>query len=635
VLQFAPAILGGLYWRRGNTAGAILGLSGGFLVWCYTQLVPSFVRNGWLSSSLLSKGPLGLAFLRPEELFGLSGLDQLSHTLVWSMLVNIGLYVLGSLYCDQSREELGIAEEFVGALSDSRALRHTHRGVAYIDLAPKANELQRLLSQYFPEPKAITAVDKCLEDVGLKGQQRISIVQLVELHRQVEKSLAGSIGSAAAYRAVHQGTMFSPKESRELSEVYAEILTNLKVTPTELQTKINYYQEREELLMHQASELEEKVEELEREVAERRKAQAALLESEEKFRGLVEMMNEGLEVEDENGIIRYVNDKLCHLWGCSRDEILGRSTTHFLDATQYDRLATQVARPNVGEIASYEAAWIDREGKKSYTLVSSVPLFDAEGYYRGRFSVITDISHLKALEREKANMISMFAHDMRSSLTGIHGLGLRLLNKSASMEEAKRTEYLSIINKEASKLESLVDDFLEFSRLQSGHLKLSFGAVSLDKELMEIYEIYQPRACQKGIDLAIQIEEALPIIEADANRLRRVFTNLLDNALKFSREGGTVTIAAQEAAQGITVQIMDQGIGIDPEEIPYIFDIFHRTRGGEAREGHGIGLATVKAIVEGHGGKVRVSSELGRGSRFTVFLPKEAATKSPQSAAER
>jgi two-component system phosphate regulon sensor histidine kinase PhoR len=226
------------------------------------------------------------------------------------------------------------------------------------------------------------------------------------------------------------------------------------------------------------------------------------------------------------------------------------------------------------------------------------------------------------MEREKANLISMFAHDMRSSLTGIHGLGLRLMNKSASLDEQKKDEYLRIINKEASKLESLVDDFLEFSRLETGRLKLNFRAVSLDKELVELFECYQPRASQRGLELELRAEEALPIIDADLNRLRRVFTNLLDNALKFSKEKGTITIVARDERQDVVVQIVDQGIGIDPEDIPFIFDIFHRTKGGEKKEGYGIGLATVKAIVEGHGGRVKVESELGKGSTFTVSLPK-------------
>jgi two-component system phosphate regulon sensor histidine kinase PhoR len=235
------------------------------------------------------------------------------------------------------------------------------------------------------------------------------------------------------------------------------------------------------------------------------------------------------------------------------------------------------------------------------------------------------------LEREKANMISMFAHDMRSSLTGIHGLGLRLLNKSATMDEERKTEYLRIINKEAAKLESLVDDFLEFSRLETGRLKLNFDSISLEKELLELFEAYLAKTAQSAIKMELQIEEALPIIEADANRLRRVFTNLLDNALKFSKGQGVITISAKDMNHGVVVRIMDEGIGIDPAELPFIFDLFHRGCGNEKREGYGIGLATVKAIVEGHGGRVHVTSTVGKGSTFTLVLPKKVRRKESDS----
>lgn len=629
VIQFAPAVLGGLYWRKGNRAGAMLGLSAGSLVWCYTQLLPSFIRNGWLPADLLEKGPWGVRLLRPEGLLGLSDLDALSHTLVWSMLFNVTFYVLGSLFFEQTKEERGIAEEFVGVLVEPPSRSHQRRGDVYIDLDAKAGELELLLGQYFPESKAAMIVEKSLEELGLKGRHRISIEQLVELQSHVEKSLAGSIGSAAAYKAMRQGTIFTPRESRELSEFYAEILANLRVTPGELKAKIDYYQEREVFLIQQANELEEKIKELEREIRERKRVQKALRESEEQFRGLVEAMNEGLEIEDEKGTIIYVNDKLCRMWGCAREDILGSSITKFLDESQHKSIAGQLSRCHTGETSSYETTWTDGDGNKVHAIVSSVPLFDSEGQYKGSFSVITDISNIRSLEREKANMISMFAHDMRSSLTGIHGLGLRLLSKSATIDEEKRNEYLRIINKEASKLESLVDDFLEFSRLETGRLKLNFRAVSLDKELMELFEIYQPRATQKGIELSIQLTDTLPIIEADINRLRRVFTNLLDNALKFSKEKGKVTIAAQEHANEVIVKIMDEGIGIDPDELPYIFDIFHKVHTGEKREGYGIGLATVKAIVEGHGGRVKVESEPGKGSVFTVFLPKAGRHAEP------
>jgi signal transduction histidine kinase len=118
------------------------------------------------------------------------------------------------------------------------------------------------------------------------------------------------------------------------------------------------------------------------------------------------------------------------------------------------------------------------------------------------------------------------------------------------------------------------------------------------------------------------MDEALPIMEADAERLRRVFTNLLDNAFKFSREKGEITVATQETDREIIVKIKDQGSGIDSRDLPYIFDPFHRGRGTRKEEGSGVGLAAAKEIVEGHGGRIHVESELGQGSLFIVVLPK-------------
>ncbi|NSW86410.1 MAG: PAS domain S-box protein [Syntrophobacteraceae bacterium] len=622
VLQFAPALLGGIFWRRGNKRGAILGLWSGFAIWCYTLLLPSFSKSGWISSRILEEGPWGITLLRPEHLLGLTGLDPITHAVFWTMIFNISFYVAGSLYSGQNEEEQSLAEEFIGVLSSVKPIRGARPREAYIDFAVKREEIEELLSQYFTEQEVRAMVERCMRNAGIKEEDRISIVQLVELHSEVEKTLGGAIGSAAAYKALHQGTIFTRREARELSEVYGEILADLRVTPSELKRKIDYHQERETLLIRQARELEEKVEELQREIAERRKAQEALRESEERYRRLVESMNEGLAVEDEHGTIIYVNDRLCQMWGCPRESIIGHPFMQFHDEVQRETVAAHMATLKQGEVVSFETTYSDTEGRKLHTIVSCVPMLNLSGEYKGSFSVVTDISELKALEREKDNMISMFAHDMRSSLTGIHGLSLRLMNKAECIEEEKQNQYLQIITKEAGKLEGLVEDLLEFSRLRTGRLKLSLQPFSLEKELLDLYEAYQAKVTQPGIQIELRIESPLSLIEADPNRLRRIFTNLLDNALKFSKDKGTIRILAQENDQEVIVKIADEGIGIDPAELPYIFDLFHRTRSGEKKEGYGIGLATVKAIVQGHGGRVEVSSSLGRGSVFTVFLPK-------------
>jgi two-component system phosphate regulon sensor histidine kinase PhoR len=190
-------------------------------------------------------------------------------------------------------------------------------------------------------------------------------------------------------------------------------------------------------------------------------------------------------------------------------------------------------------------------------------------------------------------------------------------------------EYLDIMKNETGKLSFLVNDFLEFSRLQTGRLKLEFSATSLDKELMELFDVYQVKAKQAGINLELENEEELPIIEADANRLRRVFTNLLDNALKFSKNEGAITISTHETDKEVVVHVKDEGVGIDSKDLPHIFESFNRGKGAEKKEGFGLGLATVKAIVEAHGGRILVESKLGKGSVFKVILPKERPAQEP------
>lgn len=274
-------------------------------------------------------------------------------------------------------------------------------------------------------------------------------------------------------------------------------------------------------------------------------------------------------------------------------------------------------------VVRVETSITARCGKTIPIRMHTAGLFDSSGRLVGAVEIFRDISDQLTLQRERANLISMFAHDMRSSLTGIHGLGLRLMRKLDELDETKRQEYLGLITREAAKLEALVDDFLEFSRLQTGQLRLDFRSTSLDKELEELFEIYKLKADQHKLKMELKVDSFLPVIEADANRLRRVITNLLDNAIKFSKIDGRITISAQETEEEVIISIADEGIGIPAEDLPYIFDLFYRGSATSKCSGHGLGLAIVKSIVEGHGGRVVASSETSEGTTFTIYLPKK------------
>ncbi|MCB0208564.1 MAG: GAF domain-containing protein [Anaerolineae bacterium] len=261
VLQFAPSIVGGLYWRRANQSGAILGLVSGFLIWFYTLLLPSFIKSGWFATTLLEEGPWGIALLKPEQLLGLVGLAPVAHTVFWTMLFNISLFILCSLYFEQTEEEKRITDTFVDALTvTTRFTSHTV-GIPNIDLAGKLKIIRSLLSQYLIKTEVTSIIEKCLNTTELKGKTKVTIVQLANLSREVEKYLAGSIGAAAAYQSFRRIELFSQQESDYLLKTYNEVLADLKISPQELRERINYYRERDTLIAEQAKILEKRISE--------------------------------------------------------------------------------------------------------------------------------------------------------------------------------------------------------------------------------------------------------------------------------------------------------------------------------------------------------------------------------------
>jgi Na+/proline symporter/nitrogen-specific signal transduction histidine kinase len=192
VAQFAPAIIGGIFWRGGTRTGALCGLGAGFLVWLYTLLLPSFAKSGWLPMSFLTQGLFGIELLKPQELFGLSGLDDITHCLFWSMLANIGCYVAISLAKRPSAAEHGQATVFVDALRQSGATAGPRlwRGSASVD------ELVALLGRFLGPERARDAFESYARMRGARSIE--SLTADASLVHHVESLLAGAIGSASA-----------------------------------------------------------------------------------------------------------------------------------------------------------------------------------------------------------------------------------------------------------------------------------------------------------------------------------------------------------------------------------------------------------------------------------------------------
>lgn len=286
------------------------------------------------------------------------------------------------------------------------------------------------------------------------------------------------------------------------------------------------------------------------------------------------------------------------------------------------RCPLQAAIHGMKPISLVECSITNRHGEIIPVRMSAAALLDDRGALIGGVEAFQDISRLKTLERERDNIVSMFAHDLKSSISIIGGFLLRLLKHRKRLSHEKQEEYLNISWKELRQVDSIVTSFLEFSRLMAGRLKLDRTLISIDKEIMELLETYQLQASAAGIELELVADEPLSPVLADSQHLRRVFKNLLDNAFKFSKANTKVTVSLSESPDEVRVSVQDQGMGIRSEDLPFIFDAFGRGRTSSDKEGFGLGLAGAKRIVKAHGGRIEVGSVAGQGSTFTVVLPK-------------
>lgn len=340
------------------------------------------------------------------------------------------------------------------------------------------------------------------------------------------------------------------------------------------------------------------------------------------YRFVVESVPIAVATVDSEFRITSFNAWAEKLTGYQREEVLGRSCG---EVFRGGRCGAHCPLKSVFEkeapLLQVDSTVVTKTGETLPVKMSTAGLYDEHGRLLGGLESFQDIRKLKEMEQEQQNLLSMLAHDMKAPVVGIRGFAMRLLKKADPDE--KTAQWLRTIDREARNLEGLVEDFLEFARMQAGSLQLNFEATSVDVELQQVLEAYQVAGEKKGVRLEFQPDDGLPIIFADAPRVRRALANLVDNAVKYSGPGERIVLCSREIEQGIVLEVTDEGRGIDPEDIPHIFEPFHRGKRVANSQGSGVGLAAVKAIVEGHGGHVSVASQPGQGTRFTVFLPRD------------
>lgn len=338
----------------------------------------------------------------------------------------------------------------------------------------------------------------------------------------------------------------------------------------------------------------------------------------------------GFSMVDREGVIVVFNRAAERITGYTKDEALGKSHIELLHGSPdaaacpfLQRTFTQQEQIFATEVA------VRKKGGELITLaITTAPLFDDDGALSGGVELFRDITEAKRLERERKNLLTMLAHDMKNPVVTAGAFVQRLLAGKAGPTSDAQQSCLKSVMEELNRLEWLITDFLEFSRFEAMECRPVPERFSIKAALLNYIGAVRPKADEKGIALLFECDQEADIeLVADPRLVGRVIGNLLDNALHYTDPGGAVTVRLARQAGQALVRVSDTGVGIAEEHLPFIFDAFYRvSRDGT---GSGLGLTIAKKIVEAHGGRLWVESVYGKGSAFSFTLPIARAAEAP------
>jgi PAS domain S-box-containing protein len=347
---------------------------------------------------------------------------------------------------------------------------------------------------------------------------------------------------------------------------------------------------------------------------------------------VLDAANDSIFVYDSGGNFIYVNEMAAMSRGYSRDELMAINRRD-LASPEYAKLFDLRLKEIMGKGGSiFESAHLHKDGS-----VMPVEIHARTIKVGGKnliISVVRDITERKRMESErleyeelnklKSNLLSTISHELRTPLASIKGYSTLLLDYDRRLKRDEKREYLEAIDRATDRLAELIDHLLDMSRLEAGLLRLDMVSAKIEGLIHDAVAEAQLRSSEHRLRAELQGE--LPTLTMDGRRIRQVIDNLLDNAIKYSEQGTEVVIWTKMKAQELEISVTDQGIGIPAEDLERVFDRMYRIeqRLTPGVKGTGLGLAICKGLVEAHGGRIWVESELGKGSTFCFTLPIEA-----------
>ncbi|MDI1312266.1 PAS domain S-box protein [Prosthecobacter sp.] len=383
-------------------------------------------------------------------------------------------------------------------------------------------------------------------------------------------------------------------------------------------------------------------------VTERRRAEAALSASEEKFRSLIQSLPAAVYTCDCEGRIQLYNAAAAELWGrepeIGKDLWCGSWRIYNADGSPMELIHSPMARTlHSGRAVQEDEIVVERPDKtRRHVLPCPNPIFDADGIMTGAVNMLLDITELKRTEsllrdakdaaelanQSKDRFLAVLSHELRTPLTPVL-LTLAALEQEATLLPEARDDLRTM--KRNIELEiRLIDDLLDLSRITSGKLTLDIEAVDLNEIVRQVSSICSPQLSEQLVFLEVELDGEAGMVAADSARLQQVLWNVLKNAIKFTPESGVIQVSTLRRNDGFCeVRVQDPGIGIPAERLPHVFNAFEQGGTKITRQfgGLGLGLAICKALMELHHGSIRAESAgVGQGATFIIELPSKTMT---------
>jgi PAS domain S-box-containing protein len=365
---------------------------------------------------------------------------------------------------------------------------------------------------------------------------------------------------------------------------------------------------------------------IQRDISDRVKMEQNILFKTTLLEAQTEASLDGILVVDENGKIISFNKRFVEMWGIPQDVIESRS-----DEKALGSILAKLSDPD--EFLKKVKYLYEKKNEKSRDEIDlkdgrsfdrySAPTLGTDGRYYGRVWYFRDITESKKLDRMKDEFVSMVSHELRTPLTVIQGILANLLDGIAGEFSEKQKHYLVTMNDDVSRLSRIINDILNLSKLEAGALEIHRSETDVEALAKKCADELAGLAAAKKISISVQSDGKLPPLNIDPDRIAEVFINLINNAIKFTPEGGKISVRISGTKEQGEVSVTDTGIGLAEDQIPRLFSKFFQVSRTQPKgqKGTGLGLSISRELIGLHGGKIWAKSELGKGSTFTFTLP--------------